>query len=134
MKREVTLYTAQKKKVLAGDYVEMAEYKPDSNIMIIGTDPLFAADVPEDTYQVVQLPIHRLCEDIDGELSCEYVALDLTLVRLIQAKEDELAVQKNRAYYWKNSSFLHEGKLKQVMNMSFWQKLKFAFTKTKETK
>ncbi len=134
--REVTLYTTKKQRVLSGDYVEVAHYRnhyqDDCRISMVGDDPLLIGDLPEDTFKVVRLPVHTLCENVDGDVVCEYIAIDQTVARLIEAKENDISIQKNRARYWKNFSNNQLMELRQLKNMSFLQKLKFAFTKTKE--
>lgn len=135
MLREVTLYTTQKKRVLAGDYVEMFRYGPlETPYRITDTNQFVCGEIPKETVEVLQLPVHTLCEDRDGVVSREYLAVDPTIRRLIAAEEDRANTQESHALYWQSLSDAYRCELSNLKKMTFLQKLIFAFTSQKETK
>lgn len=143
MVREVTLYHAKPERVPAGEAVELMrpEYRtPEGTILRDHHDPETAM---ASTLVDYRMPVMRLAEtktvqeegeEPRHETTEEFVALDPTLFRLVEAHrkqiedlEMNLAQQRKLMERRQNHADQQQLKLDAVVWASFWQRLKALF-------
>lgn len=130
MLREVNFYTTEKKVVLAGDYVECYRMKHlPSDRAHVGGEVLFS---PDDSVEVNRYPVERLCW-VDSRGSHEvYYAVDNFLREIIDHHKNQAEKEKRHADAMYRMYMSVDSKLREYLNMTLWQRLKFLFTGHKE--
>ena len=124
--REVTLITANKRTVMAGDYVEMMRFGesiPDFSYptRIHDRNEILMTD------EKINLPVVAMHKSVGDEVVSEYIALDPVMERYYQAlKQSNKSLESAVSKYKQELAFANS-ELDRIRSSGFWPRIKWAF-------